>query len=82
MWPERAKGFQHKSKSEVAMRRTKPFVEPLSEEAIRRRLKEMVKDGTLPSLQDLRAAVLETRRKYRLKILRARREAEHKIAVN
>ena len=53
------------------MRRAKPFVEPLSEDAIRRQLKKLVKEGKLPSLEDLCAAVLESRQKYRLKILRA-----------
>jgi len=64
------------------MRCAKPFVDPLSEDAIRRQLKKLVKEGTLPSLEDLCAAVLESRRKYRLKILRARREAGRKVAVN
>ena len=64
------------------MKRTKPFVKPLSAEALRRRLKKMVEEGALPSLEDLCAAVLESRQKYRLKILRARREAERKVAVN
>ena len=64
------------------MRRAKSFVKPLSPEALRRQLKKMVEEGTLPSLEDLCAAVLESRRKYRLKILRAKREAERKVAVN
>ena len=64
------------------MRRAKPFVEPLSEDAMRRQLKKLVKEGKLPSLEDLCAAVLESRQKYRLKILRAKREAERKVAVN
>jgi hypothetical protein len=64
------------------MKRAKPFMTPLSPEALRLRLKNMVKDGTLPILEDLCAAVLESRRKYRLKILRARREANRKVTVN
>ena len=64
------------------MRRAKPFVEPLSEESMRRQLAKLVEEGKLPSLEDLCAAVLESRRKYRLKILRARREAGRKVAVN
>ena len=65
------------------MRRAKPFVEPLSPEAMRRELGKLVEEGKLPSLEDLCAAVLESRRKYRLRILRARREkAEGKVAVN
>jgi hypothetical protein len=82
MWPERAKSFQYKTKSEVAMRRAKPFVEPLSEDAIRRQLKKLVKEGKLPSLEDLCAAVLETRKNYAIKIRRARRESQHNVVVN
>jgi len=64
------------------MRRAKPFVEPLSEEATRRQVAKLVKEGTLPSLEELSAAVLESRMKYANKIRRARREAERKIAVD
>ncbi len=64
------------------MRRAKPFVEPLSEEAMRRQLAKLVKEGRLPSLEELCAAVLETRKKYATKIRRARREAQHKVVVN
>jgi hypothetical protein len=62
------------------MRRAKSFVKPLSPEALRRQLKKMVEEETLPSLED--AAVLESRQKYCLKILRAKREAERKVTVN
>ena len=64
------------------MRRAKSFVRPLSPEALRRQLKKMVEEGTLPSLEELSAAVLESRMKYANKIRRARREAERKVAVN
>lgn len=64
------------------MRRAKPFVEPLSEEAMRRQLAKLVEEGKLPSLGDLCAAVLESRKKYANRIRRARREARQKVAVN
>jgi len=64
------------------MRCAKPFVEPLSEQALRRRLKKLVKAGKLPSLEELSAAVLESRKKYANKIRRARRDAERRIAVD
>jgi hypothetical protein len=58
------------------MRRAKPFVTPLSPEALRRQLKKLVKEGKLPSLEELSAAVLESRKKYANKIRRARRNWE------
>jgi hypothetical protein len=83
MWPFGAKGFQQQKLSRrVAVKRAKPFVEPLSLEALQRRLKKLVKAGKLPSLEELSAAVLESRKKYANKIRRARREAERKVAVN
>jgi hypothetical protein len=63
------------------MRRAKPFVEPLSEEAMRRQLAKLVEEGRLPSLEDLCAAVLISRKKYATKIRRARREAREKKVV-
>ena len=64
------------------MKHAKPFVTPLPPEALRRRLERLVKEGKLPSLEELSAAVLESRLKYASKIRRARREAERKDAVN
>ena len=63
------------------MRRAKPFVE-LPEETMRRQLAKLVEERILPSLEQLSAAVLETRMKYAGKIRRARREAQRKIAIN
>jgi hypothetical protein len=46
----------------------------LQEEAER-----LIKSGKMPTLEELCAAVLESRRKYRLQILRARREAREEV---
>lgn len=64
------------------MRRAKPFVEPLSEEAMRRQLAKLVEEGKLPSLEDFCAAVLETRKRFAPRIRRARREYRAKISIN
>jgi len=64
------------------MRRAKPFVQPLSEESMRRQLAKLVEEGKLPSLENLCAAVLESRKIYANRIRRARREARQKVAVN
>jgi hypothetical protein len=63
------------------MRRAKPFAEPLSPEAMRRALGKLVEEGKLPSLEELCAAVLETRKKYAPRIRRARREYRAKISI-
>lgn len=63
------------------MRRPKPFVE-LSEHELRVEAERLVRSGKMPSLADLSHAVLESRKVYAIKIRRARREAERKVAVN
>lgn len=63
------------------MRRAKPFV-ALSEHELRAEAERLVRSGKMPSLAELSQAVLESRKKYAVKIRRARREAERKVAVN
>ena len=48
----------------------KPTQKPLQREAAR-----IIREGKMPSLEEVCAVVLETRKEYRLKIVRARREA-------
>ncbi len=64
------------------MKRAKPFVKPLSERELRAVAERLVRDGEMPSLSELSQAVLESRKKYAVKIRRARREAERKVLVN
>jgi hypothetical protein len=63
------------------VRRAKPFVE-LSQHELREEAERLVRDGKMPSLADLSQAVLESRKVYAIKIRRARREAQRKVAVN
>jgi hypothetical protein len=53
----------------------KPTQKRLQREAAR-----LIREGKMPSLEEVCAAVLETRKEYRLKILRARREARGAFA--
>lgn len=48
----------------------------LKERALLREAERLIKAGKMPTLQELCKAVLETRKEYRGKILRARREAQ------
>jgi hypothetical protein len=60
----------------------KSFVTPLYEPALQRKVERLIREGKMPSLEDVCAAILETRRDFATKIRRARREARGKIAVN
>lgn len=64
------------------MKRAKPFVKPLSERQLRAEAERLVRDGEMPSFSELAQAVLSSRKKYAVKIRRARREAQRKVAVN
>ncbi len=62
-------------------KKTKPFAE-LAERQLRAEAEKLVRSGRMPSIDELAQAVLISRKAYRLKILRARREArEKKVAV-
>jgi hypothetical protein len=64
------------------MKRAKLFVKPLSKRQLRAEAERLVRDGEMPSLAELAQAALQVRQKFATKIRRARREAEHKVAVN
>jgi hypothetical protein len=57
-------------------------VDKSKERALQREAERLLKSGKMPTLDELCAAVLETRKKYATKIRRARREAKRKVAVN
>ena len=46
-----------------------------TQKRLQQEVERLIKSGNMPSLEEVCAAVLETRKKYRLRILRARREA-------
>jgi hypothetical protein len=56
-------------------------VKKLTQRQLQRDAKKLIREDRMPSLETLCAAVLETRKKYRLKILRARREARKEVVV-
>jgi hypothetical protein len=83
MWPFGAKGFQQQKLSRrLAVKRAKPFVAPLSERQLRAEAERLVRSGKMPSLAELSQAVLESRKKYAVKIRLARREALRKVVIN
>jgi hypothetical protein len=59
----------------------KSFVTPLPEPALQRKVERLIREGEMPSLEDVCAAILETRKEFANKIRRARREAREKVAV-
>jgi hypothetical protein len=62
--------------------KTKPFVAPMSADELRAEAERLLREGRMPSLEELSRAVLAARRGYSTKIRRARREASEKAAVN
>jgi len=46
------------------------------ERKLQQEAERLIREGKMPSLEDLSKAVLEARKVYRLRILRARREAK------
>jgi hypothetical protein len=56
-------------------------VKKLTEKQLQREAAKLIREGRMPSLETLCEAILETRKKYRLKILRARREARKEVVV-
>ena len=50
-------------------------MDKLKERAMLREVQRLQRTGKMPTLQELTEAILETRREFRWKILRARREA-------
>ena len=64
------------------MDKRKPFVKSMSPDQLRREAERLVRSGEMPSFNELAHVVLILRKAYRLKIVRARREArEKKVAV-
>jgi hypothetical protein len=57
-------------------------VDKSKERALQREAERLIKSGKMPTLDELCAAVLDSRKKYATKIRRARREARHKVVVN
>ena len=54
----------------------------LNPEQLQREVERLIKAGKMPTLDELCAAVLETRKMYVNQIRQARREARQKVAVN
>jgi hypothetical protein len=50
-----------------------------NEQHLREEAERLIKSGEMPSLEELCAAVLESRKKYANQIRRARREARDKV---
>jgi hypothetical protein len=55
---------------------------PITEKQLREEAERLISTGKMPSLEKLSQAVLETRMKFVMKVRRARREAQRKVAVN
>jgi hypothetical protein len=55
---------------------------PITEKQLRKESERLIGTGKMPSLEKLCQAVLETRMKFAMKVRRARREAQRKVAVN
>jgi len=64
------------------MPKTKQFVAQLSEPELRAEAERLLREGRMPSLEELSAAVLETRKKFAVKIRRARREHAERTTIN
>ena len=64
------------------LKNTKPSVAPLSADQLRAEAERLLRDGNMPSLEEVAAAALSVRMKYATKIRRARRIAREKVAVN
>ena len=60
------------------MRRAKP----LSPDAMRHQIAKLVREGKMPSLEQLCAAITETKAKFAPRIRRAQREYRAKISIN
>ena len=52
-----------------------------TQKRLQREAERLIRAGKMPSLEELCAVILETRKEYRLKILRARCEAREKGVV-
>jgi hypothetical protein len=48
---------------------------------MRREVERLLRDGKMPTLSELSQAVLDSRRKYRFGILRARRESKVNVQI-
>ena len=48
----------------------------MTEQQLRKRAEKLIREGKMPTLSELTAAILETRKVYANKIRRARREAK------
>lgn len=53
----------------------------LTEKQLQREAAKLIREGRMPSLETLCAAVLEARKKYANQIRRARREARKEVVV-
>jgi hypothetical protein len=56
-------------------------VKKLTEKQLQREAAKLIREGRMPSLETLCAAVLEARKKYANQIRRARREARKEVVV-
>jgi hypothetical protein len=57
-------------------------VDKNKERAFQREAERLIKSGKMPTLDEVRAAVLEARKKYGNRIRRTRREVRQTVAVN
>jgi hypothetical protein len=60
----------------------KPFVAPLSADQLRAEAEKLLRDGNMPSLEEVAVAALSVRMKYSAKIRRARRDAKRESVIN
>lgn len=54
----------------------------MSQEQLKREAKRLIKAGKMPTIEELTAVVLKMRKKYALKIRRARREEKWQLALD
>ena len=75
-------GLGSKRGKEIMKKKSQSFLTPLSPDQLRAEAERLLRDGNMPSLEEVAAAALAARMKYATKIRRARREAREKVVVN